>query len=194
MLNELHEATKNYTDISYFPSLVDIIPEDQYQNMKSNNGCNYYFYLHNLVKILKPKHVVELGTSIGRSAHFMMTALQPDSILTTIEMGSFLRVDLKPFEYDKRLNIVYGSDIDPAVYAPLNLKDIDFLFIDTLHDKAHVEIEWSIYKEFLAPGALVVMDDINLNEGMIEFWNNLPYEKVNTGSDIHFSGFGIFKV
>ncbi len=226
-LNELNTAAQFYKPIPYDLRYSVAMSEQEFNNYKTNTGHTYYLYLHNLVKLLKPNHILELGTSIGRSALFMLTGLDyelkrlksypighlksnnnakevmeiiPELMLkemnrklTTIEMGSFLRGDLVAFSDDNRLNIVYGSTIDPDVYEPLNLKDIDFLYMDTEHSYECISKEWSIYKNFLKDGAIVVMDDITLNEEMIKFWNSLNYEKLNTGIDIHFSGFGIFK-
>lgn len=191
-LRELHMLALDYSQIKYDHRYSAAMDEGQFNNLKTNIGCNYYLYLYNLVKLYKPSNIVELGTSIGRSAMFMMTALQKSSKLTTIEISSFMRTDLTHFIDDSRLTIVYGSDIDPATYDELDLDNIDFLFIDAMHSYEHVNIEWSIYKRFLTNGALVVMDDIHLNDGMSKFWNDLEYDKIDTGKSIHFSGFGIF--
>ncbi len=226
-LNELNIAAQFYKPIPYDPRYSVAMSEQEFNNYKTNVGHTYYLYLYNLVKILKPNNILELGTSIGRSALFMLTALDfetqklknypighlksnnnakevieiiPELILkeskrklTTIEMGSFLRGDLAAFSDDNRLNIIYGNTTDPSTYEPLNLKDIDFLYMDTEHSYECISKEWSIYKNFLKDGALVVMDDISLNNGMIKFWNELFYNKLDTGKDIHFSGFGIFE-
>jgi predicted O-methyltransferase YrrM len=192
-LVELHAIARDYSGIKFDPRINIAMNEGEFEAMRSNNGCNYYFYLRNLVSQLRPRNVLELGTSIGRSGLFMMLALPPESKFTTIEMGSWMRGDLAPFFDDNRLRIVYGSDVDNAVYSPLELKDVDLLFIDTVHEIEHVKKEWSIYSKVLSPGALVVMDDIHLNDGMSTFWDSIPYEKMDVGLDVHLSGFGMFR-
>lgn len=196
-LHDIHELAVNYKNIQYDSNMA--ISQEEFDNYKTNTGHTYYLYLFNLIKILQPKHILELGTSIGRSANFIMCALpenrmsRQNSKLTTIELGSFMRTDLKPFFNDNRLQIIYGSTTDKEIYAPLNLKNIDFIFIDTLHEYDQVVAEWNIYKNFLTDNAIVVMDDIHLNTGMDKFWNELPYEKIDCGNDVHFSGFGMFR-
>jgi len=192
-LNQLHTQAMEFNPLKYDKRLSHIMTEEQFEAYKVNTGHTYYLFLYNLVHLLKPKNVLELGTSIGRSALFMMCALPENSTLTTIEIGSHLRVDLEPFFNDPRLKIVYGSDMDKNVYSPLNLQNIDFIYIDTEHDIEQLQKEWNIYKNFLCSDAIVVLDDISLNDGMKKFWDDLPYEKISCPLSVHFSGFGIFK-
>jgi predicted O-methyltransferase YrrM len=195
-LSDLHTQALDFTQIIFDKRLSHIMTEEQFGAYKTNVGHEYYLILYRLIELLKPKEVLELGTSIGRSSLFMMCALPPDSKLTTVEKGSYQRVDLKPFFDDPRLKIVYGDDTDKEVYeqfTPVHFKTIDFLFIDTEHNEEQLQKEWNIYKEFLVDGAIVVMDDIYLNEGMRKFWDKLLYEKIACPLSIHFSGFGILK-
>jgi len=193
ILEELHTLALDFNQIKYDPRLDIAMSEEQFEAYKINSGHTYYLYLYNLIRILKPINVVELGTSIGRSGLFMMCVLSENSKFTTIEKSSYMRVDLQPFFEDPRLNIIYGDDIDESVYKSLNLRDVDFMFIDTDHNIEQLEKEWEVYHKFLISGAIVVLDDISLNDGMKKFWNALNYEKISCPSSVHFSGFGIFK-
>lgn len=176
----------------YDPRLGVAMTEEQYIQYEQNYGHTYYLFLNKLVRRLKPKKILELGTSIGRSALFMMTALPDTSSLVTVDIGSFLRSDLFGFSHDPRLKIIFGDDLDDMVFAQVGA-GFDFLFIDSEHSQEHAVKEWQKYHPLLEDGAIVAMDDIRLNSGMSEFWDSLPFEKVETGDKLHFSGFGLFR-
>lgn len=174
----------------YDQRLNRAMSEQQYFDYQHNTGHTYYHFLMKLVKSLKPKNVLELGTSIGRSGLFMMVSLPEKSRLTTIDIGSFLRTDLVDFAFDERLKIVYGDTLDKTIIGDLK-PDVDLLFIDSEHTYDQVSAEWEAYKHLLVDDAIVVADDIRLND-MGKWWDSLPYDKVDTGIGLHFSGFGMF--
>jgi len=65
------------------------------------------------------------------------------------------------------------------------------LFIDTDHTFNQISAEWKIYKNLCNPGAIVILDDIRMND-MLDFWKSLPYPKLEITKKCHFSGFGFF--
>ena len=75
----------------------------------------------------------------------------------------------------------------------MDLSGIDLMFIDTEHNYEQIAQEYALYGPFLRNGAMVVLDDIHLNDGMTRFWNEIPHPKVDTGDALHWSGFGIFQ-
>lgn len=175
----------------YDQRLAVAMSEQQYIQYAQNQGHTYYLFLNKLVRRLRPKKVLELGTSIGRSALFMMTALPTTSSLVTVDIGSFLRTDLFGFAHDSRLKIIFGDDLNDLIYEQVG-SGFDLFFIDSEHSLEQVALEWEKYKSRLVDGAIVIMDDIHLNLGMTQFWDSLPYEKIDTGDKLHFSGFGLF--
>lgn len=187
-LNRLAAALE---PLPYDPRLAPAMSEAGYRAYRHNTGHTYYLYLQSLVRILRPKLVLELGTDIGRSASFMMTALPEDSKLITVEIGSQVRTDLVPWAGDPRLRIIQGNDLDLSVYGDSPPDGVGLLFIDTDHTEAQVTAEWGLYRRFLEPGAVVALDDIMLNGGMRRFWDSLACPKADAGLDVHFSGFGI---
>lgn len=190
-IEALHRLAMEAEPPPYDPRLRVAMSAEQYLAYRTNTGHTYYLYLNALVRILQPKKILELGTDIGRSAAFMMVALPADSTLITVEIGTQIRTDLMPFQGDPRLKIVQGNDRELSIYGDIDLGGIDFLYIDSDHTYEQVSAEWDIYRHFLAPGALVVMDDIHLNEGLERFWNSLLCPKVDAPRTVHFSGWGI---
>jgi predicted O-methyltransferase YrrM len=176
----------------YDPRLSIVMNIDQYEVYSKNEGHTYYVFLNKLVRELAPKKVLELGTSIGRSALFMMCALPPDSTLTTVDIGSYRRMDLLPFDSDPRLNIVFGNDLEESTIKQVG-SGFDLLYIDSEHSYEQVSKEWEIYQHKITNDAIVVMDDIHFNEGMDKFWDSISYEKMDLGNSLHFSGYGAFQ-
>jgi predicted O-methyltransferase YrrM len=91
---------------------------------------------------------------------------------------------------DPRLRSLIGNDLDLATFDGIDVAGIDFLFIDTDHTYAQATKEWDLYRPFLAYNALVVFDDITMND-MGRFWDGLPCAKLATGTTYHYTGFGI---
>ena len=190
-IGELHERVISSEFPPYDPRLRAFMDEKGYEAYKTNRGHTYYLYLSRLVRELRPRRVVELGTDVGRSAAFIMTALPEDGELLTVELGSQPRCDLELFRDDPRLRIVHGSSIEPRVYQAV--RDVDLLFIDTDHRYEQISEEWRVWRPRLAKNAVVALDDIHLNPGMDRFWSEIGFPKVDGGSDIHLSGWGILK-
>jgi cephalosporin hydroxylase len=189
-LQGLHEAVMKEQDPHYDFRLSGVMDQKGYEFYKVNFGHTYYVYLAKMVRHLKPKKVVELGTDIGRSALFMMTQLPVNSKLYTVEVGLHDAIDLTPFKNDPRLVIVKGNDLDSAVLAKVG-KDIDLLFMDTSHEYAQSVLEIQEYLPRMSPRGIIVMDDIHLNSEMDKFWSELTIPKLDCGKDLHVSGFGI---
>lgn len=195
-LQELYSQVMADQLPAYDERLAVAMSMAQYDAYQYNIGHTYYHFLSKLVRRLQPKRVLELGTSIGRSALFMMVTLPENSKLATIDIGSYLRTDLAPFAWDKRLKVIYGDDRLPNVAAEaIEFLDggIDLLYMDSEHTYDQVAAEWEIYQLHLNNGAIVVMDDIHLNDGLIKFWEEIKYEKIATDEKLHFSGFGLFR-
>ena len=66
-------------------------------------------------------------------------------------------------------------------------------FIDTIHFARQLKKEVKLYKPFWKKGAIVVFDDIRIND-MFPVWEALQYDKVENTSPNHYSGFGFIKV
>lgn len=191
-INDIYNQVINYPVPPYDHRLNGSMTEEEYLKYQNNTGHTYYMFLNKLVHILKPKNVVELGTAVGRSALFMMLALPEDGKLVTIDKIPYITVDLMNFKDDPRLVQINGNTLDSNVYGQVPY-NIDLLYVDSDHNHNHVRNELMWYQPKLRNGAMVVMDDIHISSGMTELWDSLPYDKIDVGSHIHSSGFGIFQ-
>lgn len=147
---------------------------------------NYYKLLSFIVDQLKPKIIVELGAYTGASTVALLSSMEKDSHIYSIDkIDDWRFVD----KSDPRLSLLVGNSIELVDLVPNN---IDIIFIDTDHTKDQITKEWEVYRHKISPNGVVILDDIHLNDGMTEFWNSLPYNKIDL-SEYHNTGFGIFQ-
>ena len=205
-LKEFHDAV-----VARMASIS--IPEELKRNcnqefrgyLDGQEGSLYYHWLAAAVAEKKPKVILELGTNRGASAIAMWSTKTESADLITIDIqdcGTYF-----PYVMERdwgKFHFIIGDDIEIGtgggsenglVYiAELELlvPMIDFLFIDTDHRADHFRKEWAIYRDWLADGAIVAVDDINVND-MREAWDELPYEKLDITADCHYSGFGVLR-
>ena len=162
---------------------------DQVGKWRLDGISGYYWYLHALIAVTRPKKVLELGRCLGTSALFMLGALPEDSTLITVDTLERAS-DLAHKVDDPRLHVITGNDLDLGIYDGIDLQGVDFLFVDTDHTNLQASREWDLYKPFLSPDAIIAFDDITMND-MGAFWSELDCAKLETGTVYHYTGFGL---
>src|SRR6185295_5572717 len=98
--------------------------------------------------------------------------------------------ELAPWHNDRRFRQILGDTRDVRGIID---SGVDLLFIDsgTEHVYSLISAEWRLYESCLTDRAIVVCDDIRVND-MPRFWDELPYEKMDVGG-AESSGFGVFQ-
>jgi predicted O-methyltransferase YrrM len=193
-LQQIHRRINTLAS-AYIPplELMSKVNSEYREYMWGRNGSGYYAWLALAVRVLKPKRILELGTYRGASTIMMYSELPLDcEWLISVDLEDNRDFIQEVIFADSRVRFVSGNDLDLNIYDGKLPELCDLLFIDTLHERQHVEDEWAIYKHLCSSGALVVLDDIRLND-MWEFWQALPYPKLDITADCHHSGFGIFR-
>ncbi|MFZ3062827.1 MAG: class I SAM-dependent methyltransferase [Actinomycetota bacterium] len=189
-LDDFHKEIMS--QVEYFtPSPTLFRKLDEEWRSYLNATVSYYRWLAIAVKLLKPRRILELGSYTGGSMLCLLQELPPDSEIISVDLERDLRFIPSEVFDDPRIRFVFGNDLDLSIYGDNLPEDIDFLFIDTEHIYQQISREWSIYKYLLKNEAIVVIDDIRLND-MYKFWEELPYEKLEITRDCHDSGFGFF--
>ena len=153
-----------------------------------------YLFLAELVRRLKPVHILELGTGAGRSADYMMQALPPKSRLTTINWpnppsGDDVGLYLSEWRGHPGLRMITGDTADQETAARV-VPNVDMMLIDSTHTAEHVAKEWAMYEPKLADRAIVLVDDLHMYD-LMEWWVNLPYDKIVT--EVRSYGLGVFQ-
>ena len=122
-------------------------------------------FLHWLVRVVAPRTVVEIGTSVGYSALWMAAALEENGFgeLWTIEShaerfekakGNFAETDL-----GRRIHQIKGHA--PSVFESEGIvpEHIDFAFLDATKNQ-HVEFFEAVFPRMSA-GGMIVADNVH---------------------------------
>lgn len=160
----------------YIVDYIDkLIPdrEDKFKIMedyaKRNNipiiGNQVAEFIKVLLKIHRPKNILEIGTAIGYSSLIMADALEGDCKITSIErredMYSLAKTNIKETIYRDRIKLILGDAKDELE----RLEDrYDLIFIDAAKGQYLNFFNQSI--AYLNPNGLILSDNV-LFKGMV---------------------------
>jgi len=157
----------------------------------------HYKLLAALVKVLKPKLIIEVGTALGHSALALKEFLPNDSRLVTFDIFEWDNMDAtllnkKDFADGSLIQEIGDLSLDTVFekYKDL-LSEADFMFIDGPKDIA-------FEKEFLRKldeiefkhNPIIMFDDIRL-WNMLSIWREIKKPKLDLTSFGHWSGTGL---
>lgn len=199
--NELDKAVMELVqDYDVIPVLqqMRLVAEGQLREVQNINDRQnlYYQWLACLIKLLKPKQVVELGAAAGISTIMMATELPKDSKLYSVDYDRSIAWIWMDEEYPQVVKLL-GDTLDIYTWPlelriwPSPLKETDVWFFDSLHTQEQLEAELEFYTPYFKKGAVLVFDDIHINPGMEKVWNELLYDKHDISNPCHWSGFGV---
>ena len=120
-------------------------------------------YLINYIKENNIKNILEIGSAIGYSS-IMMASINSDIRITTIERDKD-RYDLavfniKKYNLDKQINIIYGDAVDTDITGMY-----DLIFIDAAKGKNIFFFEK--YKNNLVKGGTIITNNLSFH-GLVE--------------------------
>lgn len=171
-------------------------------DVRDKTGCGNYCWFPGFVETLQPKQMVELGGAMGVGDICILHKFPKDSKLYSITLAErglefcFIKDKSK---YPNFYPIV-GDDLDLGVWPKdLDLSKTDVWYIDSEHSEEQLRKELELYKQFFKKGAIVLFDDIHLNPGMNNVWNELDQifpvsQKVDLTVPLHWSGWGLVEV
>ena len=118
-----------------------------------------------LLKLHKPKEILEVGTAIGYSALLMGQNLEGDWSITTMERNPQMiekaRENFRESGLEDRIRIIEG---DAKETFPHLTKKYDFIFLDAAKGQYMEFLGYA--KDLLKPGGLIVSDNV-LYKGMV---------------------------
>lgn len=156
----------------------------------------HYRLLAGLMLALKPKKVIEIGTSTGLSALCLKKFLPFDGTLATFDLIPWHRYSATVFketDFDGAcVQYVDDLSVDSTMqkYASL-LQDAELIFIDASHDgDLEEKILANLKKIPFSRKVFILFDDIRVWT-MLKMWREIPYPKVDLTSFGHWSGTGL---
>lgn len=116
----------------------------------------------------KPSFILQTGVAAGGSMMYFASLLDimgaPASVLV-LGVDIVLRDDVKKITHP-RVRLFEGSSVDPKVLDQIR-KTLPagkgLVILDSDHSKQHVDAELKAYKEFVANGSYLVVEDTNVN-------------------------------
>jgi len=130
--------------------------------------------LYALVRIAKPRRVLETGTFRGMSAAFILQALHdakvPDFKVTSIDRCSGDDVGiLVPEHLRSHLELLTGEIGQMIREEGAIPGEIDFFFHDSSHRYDHQLWEFNTFWPRIVDGGYLVSHDVNMNSSFAEF-------------------------
>lgn len=165
-----------------------------------------------LMRELRPRVVLEIGTASGGTLFLLTRVAQPDAILISIDLpgGAFgggysrLRVPMyKAFAKEgQRIYLIRANSHDLATLEKVRLilddRKVDFLFIDGDHDYEGVKMDFEMYAPLVREKGIVAFHDIVPGSpdkvgGVPRFWKEIKtsYESQEIVEDWKQGGYGI---
>jgi predicted O-methyltransferase YrrM len=155
-------------------------------------------------KIPKP-NILELGVQKGNSTKMFLDLCEKnDGFLTSIDIE-----DCSNVSNSQKWKFIQSSDDNFNYINQFIKKDLDIIFIDSLHEPNHVKKVFYNYFQFLKINGLIIIDDVSWlpfvesgvnNNDFVERINRLTFEKMleifnsnqeNLSLEINFSGSGL---
>lgn len=136
--------------------------------------------LFGLVRELRPRRVLELGTNLGVSASHLAAglALAADggrlwSIEGDAGLAALADGHLRDLGLSGATDVIVGrfDDVLPEVLAAHG--PFDMVFVDGHHEEAATLRYWTIIREHLRPGAAVLFDDIEPGRPVRRAWKRI---------------------
>ena len=157
----------------------------------------HYKFLAGLVQAMRPKTVVEIGTSSGLSALGLASYLPQGGRVVTFDIipwQEFGDTVLTEADFQKgNLQQVIADISIPEVFSSNQklLQEADLIFCDGPKDGKFEQIFLDLmYQIKLPKNPIVVFDDIRLMN-MLRIWRNIKLPKLDVTSFGHWSGTGL---
>lgn len=190
-MDKIENVARNFfvPEEFYSPTITD----EFLSYLQGRRGGIYPRWLAAAVQVLKPRIIVELGNRAGLSTAGILSGLSDEKqIFYSVDITKNLRYVSDRAKSDDRFKWVIGDCLDLSIFSTSEIpKNINFLFLDTIHTYEQVKNEFYVWEPLLADKCLVAIDDIRSNDKG-KFFDEMSYQKYDLTYLCHTSGFGIF--
>ena len=118
-----------------------------------------------LLKLHKPKEILEVGTAIGYSAITMAETIKGDFQITSLEKDPLMieqaLLNIEKSGFKNQIKIIEGDALDTFPHLS---KSYDFIFLDAAKGQYIEFMDYSL--KLLKPGGIIVSDNV-LYKGMV---------------------------
>ena len=157
----------------------------------------HYKLLAGLVRTLKPRQIIEIGTGTGMSALCMKKYLPDGSRIFTFDIISYKEnknSKLIDSDFDDKKLVAYVDDLTKMKAIECHrteLEDADIIFIDAAKNVVMERIFLENFHSLrFRKAPLLVFDDIRL-WNMLKIWREIDYPKLDLTSFGHWTGTGL---
>ncbi len=130
--------------------------------------------LAKMVTYLKPSIGLELGTSLGISYAYMVSA-SPNTTFTTIEgakeIAEIASANLSELGFFGNIRVGTFDKHLPSILEELG--KVDFVFVDGNHQETRTMDYFNQIVSRLPPNGCIIFDDIYWSQGMTNAWNQI---------------------
>lgn len=144
----------------------------------------YYRFLHKLAP--KISTYLELGCRNGAAAYHVAMGNKSAQVYC-IDHKDQMSV------YHPNIHFYLTDTRDPGMPKFLN-KQFDVIFVDSTHTYEQVKAEYDLWRPHVAPGGVMLFDDISEYQGLRDFWDEVRQTEPGIAAPIlhpHSWGFGI---
>lgn len=143
--------------------------------VKSSSFGKYGRLLQRMSAYLKPKKILELGTSIGIGTIYLSSGCKDSSVITVEASKETSEFAAKNFKKLGLNNIECINDnFDNALEDILTKNpDIELIFVDGNHTYAATKKYFEIIKKHAGKNTITVFDDINWSKEMSKAWKEI---------------------
>lgn len=162
----------------------------------SNTKAKVGELLYGLVKKFQPKHILELGTSLGVSTMYLAKAA-PDTTIYTIE-GCAAKVEVAKATFEKlgvsNILIKTGRFDTQLPQVLSQLQKLDFVYMDG-HFFFRPTMQYlGFLKPYIHEDTILVINNIHCNAGMERAWKSIKsLPEVTVTIDVFDAGMVFFK-
>jgi predicted O-methyltransferase YrrM len=149
-----------------------------------------------MVNYYRPEKILEMGTSLGITTLYLSTPNQNARVITLEGCPETMRLAKEHFDKLNAKNItpVVGEFSSTLPDALSKLGKLDFLYLDGNHSYKPTLDYFEQCLPYCHEDSILVLDDIHLNKGMEQAWDEIRnHQKVTIGIDLFKLGIVFFK-
>ncbi len=184
-VDDLGAGSKKFSSKNRKVADISKVSGSSYKEMK---------FLFRLSRYFQPKNVLELGTSLGKSA-FSLALGNPNASIITVEGSkSVFDITKEYFEKNHIKNIeLINADFDDFING-LTSRKFDFIYLDGNHRLKPTLNYFERLLPFIHNDTIVLLDDIYWSNEMKTAWNQLKkHPQVRQSIDTFHYGFLFFR-